>query len=74
LRWESKFRDQNLSTAENVSWMFAQFAGVVSCGFCIRGLLVVLVREECPSIVKFGQVENFVSPLLHSSLIEIDKL
>ncbi len=29
----SKFRDQNLSTAENVSWMLAQFAGVVSCGF-----------------------------------------
>jgi hypothetical protein len=35
---------------------------------------VVLVREECPSIVKIGQLENFVSSLLLSSLIEIDKL
>ncbi len=35
---------------------------------------MVLVREECPSIVKIGQVENFVSPLLLSSLIEIDTL
>lgn len=35
---------------------------------------MVLVREECPSIVNIGQVENFVSPLRLSSLIEIDKL
>ncbi len=35
---------------------------------------MVLVREECPSIVKIGQVENFVSLLCLSSLIEIDKL
>ncbi len=36
---------------------------------------MVLAREECPSIVKIGQVENFVSPMRLSSLIEeIDKL
>jgi hypothetical protein len=31
------------------------------------------VREEGLSIVKIGQVENFVSPLRLSSLIEIDR-
>jgi len=54
--------------------MFYQFAGVVWCGFSMRGLLMFLVREKCLSIVKIGQVENFVTLLRLSSLIEIDKL
>jgi hypothetical protein len=36
--------------------------------------IVFLVREDCLSIVKIGQVENFVSLLCLSSLIEIDRL
>jgi hypothetical protein len=32
------------------------------------------MREECPNIVKFGQVENFVSPLRLSLLLETGRL
>jgi len=74
--WDEKLSSKirNWVVFQNVLWMFYQFAGVVWCGFSIRGLLVFLVREECLSVVKIGQVENFVSPLRLSSLIEIDRL
>jgi len=46
----------------------------VLCCFRITGLSIVLVREECPNIVKFGQVENFVSPLRLNFLPETGRL
>jgi hypothetical protein len=46
-----------------VSWTFSHSADVVLCGFWIRGLLVVLVREECPSMVEIDwELCIFVAP------------